>query len=87
MHALGDVVAFPQGQAAAHGGAGAGRPLGIQGVDVEGEVDGGVVADVSEGHFHDSADTVSGEIRLEFEDVFQRDWGGGGVRTYRCRAC
>ncbi|KFZ04561.1 hypothetical protein V502_10059 [Pseudogymnoascus sp. VKM F-4520 (FW-2644)] len=46
VHALGDVVALAQGEAAAHGGAGAGRPLGVERVDVEGEVDGGVGADV-----------------------------------------
>ncbi|KFZ03956.1 hypothetical protein V501_09274, partial [Pseudogymnoascus sp. VKM F-4519 (FW-2642)] len=59
VHALGDVVALAKGEAAADGGPGAGRPLGVEGVDIEGEVDGGVVADVGEGHFHDFADAVS----------------------------
>lgn len=58
MHALGDVVAFAEGEAAADGGAGAGGPLGVEGVDVEGEVDGGVGADVAEGEVHDAADAV-----------------------------
>ena len=42
VNALSDVVAFAQGEAAAHGGAGARCPLRIEGVDVEGEMDGGV---------------------------------------------
>jgi len=59
MHALGDIIALAERQAAADGGAGAGGPLRIQGVDVEGEVDGGVGADVAEGEGHDVADAVS----------------------------
>ncbi|KFY53514.1 hypothetical protein V496_07524, partial [Pseudogymnoascus sp. VKM F-4515 (FW-2607)] len=59
VHALGDEVALAQGEAAAHGGAGARCPLGVERVDVEGEVDGGVGADVGECHFHDLADAVS----------------------------
>ena len=57
-HALADVVALAQRQAAAHGRAGAGRPLRIQRVDVEGQVDGRVGADVAERHLHDAADAV-----------------------------
>lgn len=64
MHALADEVALAQGQAAAHGGAGAGRPLGVQAVDVEGEMDGRVVADVGEGHFDNAADTVSSQLAM-----------------------
>lgn len=56
---LADVVTLTEGQAAAHGGAGAGSPHGVEGVDVEGQVDGGVGANVGEGHFHDAADTVA----------------------------
>lgn len=59
VHTLADEVALAQGQTAAHGGAGAGRPLGVQAVDVEGEMDGSVVAYVGEGHFDNAADAVS----------------------------
>lgn len=59
MHALADEIALAQREAASHGGAGAGGPLRIQGVDVEGEMDGGVVANMGEGHFDDAADSVS----------------------------
>lgn len=59
VDALGDEVALAQGQAAADGRAGAGRPLGVEGVDVEGQMDRGVVADVGEGHLDDAADAVA----------------------------
>lgn len=59
VDALADVVALAEGQAAANGGPGAWRPHGVKSVDVEGEVYGGVGADVGEGHFHDAADAVA----------------------------
>nr|POE93675.1 hypothetical protein CFP56_19687 [Quercus suber] len=62
VDALGDEVALAQGQAAADGGAGGGGPHGVEGVDVEGEVDGGVGADPGEGHVHDAADAVAVDV-------------------------
>ena len=62
MHTLGDIIALAQRQAAADGGACAGRPLRIQAVDVEGQVDGRVGADVPERHFHHAADAVSARV-------------------------
>ena len=62
MHALGNVVALAERQAAADGGAGGGGPLGVEGVDVEGEVDGGVGADVGEGELHDAPDAVPVDV-------------------------
>lgn len=59
VDALGDIVTLAQGQAATHGGAGTWGPLGVEGVDVEAEVDGGVVADVSKGHLHDATNAMS----------------------------
>lgn len=56
---LSDVVTLAQCQAAADGGACAGSPLRVEGVDIEAEVDGGVVANVGEGHLHDAADAMS----------------------------
>jgi len=58
MHALGDIIALTEGQAPAYGRAGAGGPLRVEGVDVEGEVDGGVGADVAEGHFHHATNPI-----------------------------
>lgn len=58
---LADVVTLTQGQAAADGGAGAGSPHGVEGIDVKGQVDGGVGANVSEGHFDDAANAVAGK--------------------------
>lgn len=58
VHALADEVTLAEGQTATHGRACAGRPLGVQGVDVKGQMDGRVVADVSERHVHHLADTV-----------------------------
>lgn len=91
MHALGDEVALAQGEAAAHGGAGARCPLGVERVDVEGEVDGGVGADVGECHFHDLADAVSvgagllaggslsKVLRTKVEGGGGGERGGGGI--------
>lgn len=59
VHALGDVVTLAQRQAAADGGACAGGPLRVEGIDVKAEVDWGVVADVGEGHLHNATDAVS----------------------------
>lgn len=58
MDRLADEVALAEGEAAADGGAGAGSPLGVEGIDVKGQVDGGVVADVGEGHLHDATNSV-----------------------------
>lgn len=62
MDALGDVVALAEGEPAADGGARGGGPHGVEGVDVERQVDRGVVADVGEGHLHDAADAVAGAV-------------------------
>ncbi|KAL2291477.1 hypothetical protein FJTKL_12869 [Diaporthe vaccinii] len=59
VDALSDVVTLTQCQAAADGSACAGSPLGVKGVDVKAEVDGGVVANVGERHLHNAADAMS----------------------------
>ena len=59
MHALANEIALAKGESASHGGAGSGSPLRIQTVDIEGKMDGGIVADVAESHFDDAADSVS----------------------------
>lgn len=64
MHTLADVVTLSQSQAASDGSAGAGSPHGVEGVDVEGQVDGGVRADVGEGHLDNAADTVAASVML-----------------------
>ena len=62
VDALGDVVALAEGQAAADGRPRGGCPLGVEGVDVEGEVDRGVGADVGEGELHDAPDAVAVDV-------------------------
>lgn len=59
VHTLSDVVTLAQGQTAADRGARAGSPLRVEGVDIKAEVDGGVIANVGEGHLHDAADAMS----------------------------
>lgn len=59
MDALADEVALTQGQATTHRGTSAGCPLGVQRIDVEREVDGGIVANVSESHLDNATDTVT----------------------------
>lgn len=61
---LANVVALAEREPPAHGRAGRGRPHGVQGVDVEGEVDGGVGADVFRCHLDDAADAVPGSVSL-----------------------
>jgi hypothetical protein len=64
VHAFADEVTLAESEATADGCAGAGSPHGVEGIDVEGEVDGGVVANVSEGHLDDAANTVTVSKRL-----------------------
>lgn len=56
---LADVVALTQGQASSDGSAGARSPHGVEGIHVERQVDGGVVANVGKGHLHDATNSVS----------------------------
>lgn len=58
MHALRNVVALAQRQPATDGRARAGGHQGVQRIDVEREVDGGVVADVAQRHLHHPPDAV-----------------------------
>lgn len=58
VYALADEVALAESETAADRGARGGSPHGIERVDVERKVDGGVVADVAEGHLHDATDAV-----------------------------
>lgn len=62
MHTLCDIVPFSEGQTSAHGRARRWRPLRIQRVDVKGEMDRRIRPDVTEGHFHDAADTVAIDV-------------------------
>lgn len=64
VHAFADEVTLAESQAAADGCAGARSPHGVEGIDVEGKVDGSVVANVSEGHLDDAANTVTMSKRL-----------------------
>lgn len=59
VHTLSNVVTLAQCQTTSDGGACAGSPLWVKCVDVKAKVDGGVVADVGEGHLHDAADAMS----------------------------
>lgn len=59
MHSLADVVSLAEGQSAAYRSARARRPHGVECIDIEREVDGGIGANVGEGHFDDAADAVS----------------------------
>lgn len=59
VNGLADVVTLAEGKATSDGSAGAGSPHGVEGVDVEGQVDGGVVANVGEGHLDDAANAVA----------------------------
>lgn len=56
---LADVVTLTEGQTTTDGSASAGSPHGVEGIDVERQVDGGVVANVGKGHLHDAANTVA----------------------------
>lgn len=58
VHAFADEVALAQGQSATHRGTGAGRPLGIQCINVKRQMDRRVVADVCQSHLDDPANTV-----------------------------
>lgn len=58
MHALGNVIALAQCQTSPDRRAGAGRPLRIQRVDIKGQMYGGIVPDVSQGHLHDAANAI-----------------------------
>jgi len=62
VHTFGDEVAFAQSQAAADRGTGADDEGGVEGVDVEGEVDWGFGTEVGEGGGHYVSDAVSGEV-------------------------
>lgn len=59
VHSLADVVTLTEGEAASDRSASARSPHGVEGVDIEGQVDGGVAADVGEGHLDDAANTVA----------------------------
>ena len=59
MDALADEIALTQGQTTTHRGTSAGCPLGVQRIDIEREVDGGIIANVSESHLDHTTDTVT----------------------------
>jgi hypothetical protein len=59
VYALADEVTFTESKTAADGCTGAGSPHGVEGINIEGQMDGCVVADVSEGHLDDAANTVT----------------------------
>lgn len=61
VHALADEVTLTQGQSSTDGGASAGGPLGVQRIDVKGEVNGSVVANVGQGHLDNTANSVAVE--------------------------
>lgn len=58
VHTLADEVALTESETAADRGSRGRRERGIERIDVERKVDGGVVADVAEGHLHDATDAV-----------------------------
>lgn len=60
MYRFANIVALAESQTAAHGSASAGGPHGVEGVDVEGQVDWGVGTNVGKSHLDDAADTVAG---------------------------
>lgn len=62
VDALADVVALAESKATADGGAGAGSPGRVEGVNVEGQMDGGVGTNVGKGHLHDTANAVAVNI-------------------------
>mgnify|MGYP005988308413 CR=1 FL=1 len=59
---LADEVTLTQSQTTTDGGTGTGSPHGVEGVDVEGQVDGSVGTDVSEGHLDNAANTVTSKL-------------------------
>lgn len=59
VDALGNVVALAQRQTTTNGCAGGGGPHGVKSVDIKGQVDGRVVANVGKGHFHNAANSVA----------------------------
>lgn len=59
MDSFADVVTFAKGKAATDGSTGAGSPHGIKGIDIEGQVDGGVGTNVGEGHFDNATNAVA----------------------------
>lgn len=61
VNRLADVVALAQGQTTTDGGAGGSSPGRVEGVNVEGQVDGGVGTDVGKGHLDDAANTVAAD--------------------------
>ena len=70
MKTFGNVVALAQRQTASNRSAGARGPLRIECVNVEGEVDGGVGANVGECKLHDTADAVTVDVvHAESADV------------------
>ena len=59
MNTLTNEVSLAERQAPADWSSSAGRPLRVQRVDVEGQVDGGVASNVSQGHFDHASDSIS----------------------------
>lgn len=80
VHALADEISLAESQTAADGCAGAGCPHGVEGIDVKGQMDGGVVSDVSEGHLDNAADTMSVNVSQAHERRSEK-------LTGRRRAC
>lgn len=57
-NALGDEVSLTKRQTTSDGGTGAGGPHGVEGVDIEGQVDGCIAADPGQRHVHDLANAM-----------------------------
>lgn len=59
VHALADKVTLSESKTASDGCTGAGSPHGVKSIDIEGQVNGSVVTDVSESHLDDTANAVT----------------------------
>lgn len=59
MHSFTDEVSLTQRQSTTDWCTGTRCPLRIQRIDIEGQVNGGVVTDVSESHFNNATDTMT----------------------------
>lgn len=59
MNTLTNEVSLAERQAPADWSSSAGRPLRVQRVDVEGQVNGGVASNMSQGHFDHASDSIS----------------------------
>lgn len=91
---LTDEVALTQSQAATDWGTGAGSPLRVQRIDVEREVDGSIIANVSESHLDNATDAVTvmrKEIRVSRAVIqrgqVSRESQRRNGHTGQCRAC